>query len=61
MCYKKPTLSEIERLRHLLFKSARDKGFTNIETIEVSQRLDILLNRYSNIIPNKFNDDTYFQ
>lgn len=49
MCYQKKTLREIEKLRHLLVKSAFDKGFTNIETIQVSQRLDCLLNRYSNI------------
>ena len=46
----KPTLKEIENLRHLLVQSALDKGFTNNETIRVSQRLDHLLNRYSNII-----------
>lgn len=49
MSYKKPTICEIEKLRHLLVKSAHDKGFTNIETIKVSQRLDVLLNKYSNI------------
>jgi len=46
MYIKKPTLQEIENLRHLLVKSANDKGFTNDETIHVSQRLDYLLNRY---------------
>lgn len=49
MSCKKPTLTEIENLRHLLVKSAFDKGFTNNETIKVSQRLDMLLNKYSNI------------
>src|SRR5699024_2327728 len=49
MLNKQTTLKQIENLRHRLAETAYDKGFTNSETIEVSQQLDHLLNRYSNI------------
>jgi len=49
MSYEKATLKKIENLRHRLEESAFNKGFTNTETIAVSQQLDSLLNVYTNI------------
>lgn len=49
MSYEKATLKKIEDLRHKLAKSAYDTGFTSLETVEVSQKLDSLLNVYTNI------------
>lgn len=56
MSYEKVTLKKIEDLRHQLVKSASVYGFTSVETIKVSQRLDSLLNTYSNITKKS----TYF-
>lgn len=50
---QKVTLKEIENLRHLLIQSAYDKGFTNVETIAVSQKLDVLLNKYTKLTCSK--------
>ena len=49
MSYEKSTLKKIENLRYQLVKCAYTKGFTNSETVQVSQQLDVLLNSYSNI------------
>ncbi len=49
MNYEKITLQKIEDLRNKLAKCAYNKGFTNTETVQVSQQLDNLLNAYSDI------------
>lgn len=41
--YKK----EIEYLRRELHKSGLGNGFTHEKTIEISQKLDVLMNRYT--------------
>lgn len=46
---KNVTLKEIEDLRHQLAKIVYAKGYTSIETIAVSQKLDNLLNVYNNL------------
>lgn len=47
--YKK----EIEYLRRELHKSGLDKGFTHEKTIEISQKLDVLMNQYTRKRDNK--------
>lgn len=49
MSSEKVSLQEIENMRNRLAETAYDKGFTNSETVAISQRLDSLLNVYSNI------------
>ncbi|WP_461179810.1 Spo0E family sporulation regulatory protein-aspartic acid phosphatase [Virgibacillus ainsalahensis] len=39
-------LRQIEFLRDKMTQSAMKKGFTNFESIEISQELDRLLNQY---------------
>ncbi|WP_121639988.1 aspartyl-phosphate phosphatase Spo0E family protein [Virgibacillus sp. Bac330] len=39
-------LKRIEYLRYRMAKVALEKGFTNLEAIELSQELDELLNKY---------------
>jgi len=43
----KGLLHQIEQLREKMFQSASDHGFTDRETVKVSQQLDRLLNIYS--------------
>ncbi len=49
MCYEKVALKEIENIRNRMVETAYDKGFSNSETVAISQRLDSMLNIYSNI------------
>lgn len=42
-------LKEIEQLRSQLIKSVHTKGYTNSETIQLSQKLDNVLNHYNHI------------
>ena len=42
-----PILNKIEELRSKLVQVVSDKGYTNEETIKVSQQLDQLLNIYN--------------
>jgi len=42
-----PILNKIEELRSKLVQVVSDKGYTNEETIKVSQQLDQLLNVYN--------------
>ncbi|WP_068672539.1 aspartyl-phosphate phosphatase Spo0E family protein [Oceanobacillus sp. Castelsardo] len=42
-------LSQIEHLRKKMTKIAMNKGFTDIESISLSQELDHLLNVYDNL------------
>lgn len=44
---EKLILHKIERLRQQMFQSASVYGFTDRETVKVSQQLDRLLNIYS--------------
>ncbi|WP_260471796.1 aspartyl-phosphate phosphatase Spo0E family protein [Bacillus sp. HMF5848] len=37
----------IEALRHELIRTAFEKGFVHPDTIRVSQKLDIVLNKYT--------------
>ncbi|WP_307838328.1 aspartyl-phosphate phosphatase Spo0E family protein [Bacillus cereus group sp. N12] len=41
----KPLVVEIEKMRGLMVFTALEKGFTDPKTIEISQKLDQLLNR----------------
>jgi len=43
----KPILNKIEELRKKLVQVVTDKGYTNEETVKVSQQLDQLLNIYN--------------
>lgn len=45
-------LKKIEALRKRMYKAAFEKGFTNEETIQLSQELDDLLNIYENKTQN---------
>ncbi|MEI3611047.1 aspartyl-phosphate phosphatase Spo0E family protein [Pseudogracilibacillus sp. SO30301A] len=49
MSCEKVALKEIENMRDRLAETAYDKGFTNSETVAISQRLDSMLNIYCNI------------
>ncbi|MBU5266487.1 aspartyl-phosphate phosphatase Spo0E family protein [Virgibacillus proomii] len=42
-------LKRIEFLRNKMTMVALEKGFTNLESIKISQELDRLLNLYENI------------
>lgn len=53
MYSEKTTLQKIEDLRHQLAETVHTKGYTNNETIAVSQKLDGLLNFYNNMIKSK--------
>ncbi|MED0993497.1 aspartyl-phosphate phosphatase Spo0E family protein [Bacillus nitratireducens] len=41
----KPLIVEIEKIRGIMVFTALEKGFTDPKTIEISQKLDQLLNR----------------
>lgn len=45
-------LSQIEHLRKKMTEIAMNKGFTDIESITLSQELDRLLNVYDNLSSN---------
>lgn len=53
MCSEKVTLKKIEDLRHQLALKVQTKGYTNNETVAVSQELDGLLNLYNKILEKK--------
>lgn len=53
MCSEKTTLKMIEDLRRQLAKLVQTKGYTNIETIKISQQLDGVLNRYTTLQQRK--------
>lgn len=46
MNMKKKFTNEIEKLRKEMENSAKNKGFTDCETVRLSQKLDVLLNKY---------------
>ncbi|MCP8616022.1 Spo0E family sporulation regulatory protein-aspartic acid phosphatase [Salirhabdus salicampi] len=48
-------LIEIELLRRQLMEVATKKGFSNDESVQMSQELDQLLNRYQLLERNKHN------
>ncbi|WP_067730080.1 aspartyl-phosphate phosphatase Spo0E family protein [Oceanobacillus damuensis] len=45
-------LNRIEFLRKKMTEVAMDKGFTNIESVHISQELDLLLNLYEDVKNN---------
>lgn len=47
MCPEKVMLHKIEELRSQLVTLVAEKGYTNRETVNVSQQLDQLLNEYN--------------
>lgn len=50
---EKATLKKIEDLRYQLAKTVDAKGYTNTDTIAISQKLDGLLNAYNNLKTKK--------
>lgn len=46
MNMKKEFINEIENLRQEMERSAKNKGFSDFETVQLSQKLDVLLNKY---------------
>lgn len=49
MCAQDKLLKKIESLRKRMTEVALEKGFTNLESITISQELDQLLNLYDNL------------
>lgn len=47
---EKILLNEIEILRVQLTELVNKKGYTHNDTVEISQQLDFLINRYNNMI-----------
>lgn len=41
---KETMLEEVERLRKRMMEVANEKGFSSVESVQISQRLDTLLN-----------------
>ncbi|WP_249869939.1 aspartyl-phosphate phosphatase Spo0E family protein [Oceanobacillus saliphilus] len=49
-------LDRIEFLRNKMTEVAMEKGFTNIESVEISQELDLLLNLYEEVKHTQITD-----
>lgn len=49
MCATDKLLKRIEFLRNKMTEVALKKGFTNVESVAISQELDQLLNYYDNV------------
>lgn len=53
MCSSDQLLAKIEQLRKEMIQVAMENGFTDKDSIAISQELDILLTRYQTKIKNK--------
>jgi hypothetical protein len=53
MCSADQLLAQIEQLRKKMIQVALENGFTNKDSIAISQELDKLLTRYQNKVKNK--------
>ena len=52
-------LTELEHTRALMIQSGMKYGFQNVKTIQLSKKLDILMNEYEQLATNEKNIEFY--